>query len=50
MKGKLKELASRSNGVGNEIRTLKLKQFIIVWVNFFSYADMKVCLEELMNG
>lgn len=41
MKGKLRELTSRSNGMGNEIRALKLKQFIIGWVNYFSYADMK---------
>ena len=41
MKAKLRELTSRSNGMGNEMRALKLKQFITGWVNYFSYADMK---------
>lgn len=46
MKAKLKELTLRSNGMGNEYRALKLKQFIIGWVNYFSYADMKSLLKR----
>ena len=41
MKRKLKELTSRSNGMGNKYRAEKIKQFIIGWINYFSYADMK---------
>lgn len=40
-KAKLKELTSRNNGMGNEYRVIKIKQFIIGWANYFSYADMK---------
>jgi len=46
MKEKLKELTSRSNGWGNEYRTLKLTQFIRGWVNYFSLADMKQLLRS----
>lgn len=46
MKAKLKELTSRSNGMGNEERALKLKQFIIGWVNYFAYANMKGLLSK----
>ena len=41
MKDKIRELASRSNGWGNEYRALKLTQFIRGWVNYFGMADMK---------
>jgi len=46
MKEKLKVLTSRSNGWGNEYRTLKLTQFIRGWVNYFSLADMKDLLRR----
>ncbi|HZK71901.1 MAG TPA: group II intron reverse transcriptase/maturase [Clostridia bacterium] len=46
MKEKLKALTSRSNGWGNEYRTLKVTQFIRGWVNYFSLADMKDLLRR----
>ena len=46
MKGKLRELTSRSNGWGNEYRALKLTQFIRGWVNYYGLADMKRMLRE----
>ncbi|HKM03842.1 MAG TPA: group II intron reverse transcriptase/maturase [Lachnospiraceae bacterium] len=46
MKAKLKELTSRNNGWGNEYRAMKLKQFIIGWVNYFAMADMKQLLRS----
>ncbi len=41
MRAKLKELTSRSNGMGNDMRNKKLSQFIKGLVNYFKYADMK---------
>jgi RNA-directed DNA polymerase len=41
MKAKVKEITSRSNGLGYEKLKLKLKQFITGWVNYFKLADMK---------
>jgi hypothetical protein len=41
MQNKIRELTKRSNGWGNEYRKLKLKQFIMGWVNYFKFADMK---------
>jgi group II intron reverse transcriptase/maturase len=44
MQNKIRELTKRSNGWGNEYRKLKLKQFIMGWVNYFKFADMKKLL------
>jgi hypothetical protein len=41
MKDRIKILTSRSNGMGDQERKEKLKQFITGWVNYFSLADMK---------
>ncbi len=46
MKKKFKELTNRSKAWSNENRILKLKQFIIGWVNYFKLADMKQLLRE----
>ena len=46
MKNKIRELTDRSNGWGNEYRTLKLTQFIRGWVNYFGMADMKSMLQR----
>jgi Retron-type reverse transcriptase len=46
MKGKVKELTSRSNGMGNEIRALKLRRYIMGWINYFKLADMKKLLQD----
>lgn len=44
MKDRIKILTSRSNGMGDQERKEKLKQFITGWVNYFSLADMKQLL------
>ncbi len=44
MKGKIRELTSRSNGWGNERRKEALKQYITGWLNYFKLADMKILL------
>lgn len=46
MKDKIRELAKRSNGWGNEYRAMKLTQFVRGWVNYFWLADMKGLLKE----
>ena len=46
MKIKVKEMTSRSNGMGNEIRIKKLKRYIMGWINYFKIADMKNMLSE----
>ena len=45
MKAKIREITSRSNGMGYEQRKVKLKQFITGWVNYFKLADMKNLLK-----
>lgn len=45
MKGKVKELTSRSNGMGNEDRAKKLRRYIMGWINYFKIADMKRLLQ-----
>lgn len=41
MRGKIRELTSRSNGWGNAKRKEALQQFIVGWVNYFRLADMQ---------
>lgn len=43
IKGRIKEITSRNNGLSYQTVKLKLKQFIYGWVNYFKLADMKVC-------
>jgi RNA-directed DNA polymerase len=45
MKAKIRNITSRSNGMGYEQRKEKLKQFITGWVNYFKLADMKNLLK-----
>ncbi|MDQ0192474.1 group II intron reverse transcriptase/maturase [Paenibacillus wynnii] len=45
MKAKIKELTSRSNGMGNETRTEKLRRYIMGWINYFKIADMKKLIQ-----
>ena len=47
MKAKLKELTSRSNGMGYEQRKYKLKQYIQGWINYYKLADMKKYLQQV---
>jgi len=44
MRIKVKELTSRSNGMGNELRATKLRRYIMGWVNYFKIADIKTLL------
>ncbi|MFB5763999.1 group II intron reverse transcriptase/maturase [Paenibacillus medicaginis] len=46
MRAKVKELTSRSNGVGNEQRAEKLRRYIMGWINYYKIADMKSLLQS----
>ena len=46
MKKQLRELTDRSNAWSNEHRILKMRQFIMGWVNYFKLADMKRLLRD----
>lgn len=46
MKARIRELTSRSNGWGNERRKEAIRRYIIGWVNYFRYADIKKLLEQ----
>lgn len=46
MKAKLKELTSRSNGWGYELRKQKLKEYILGWIGYYHLGQIKrLCLE-----
>lgn len=45
MKAKVKEHTSRSSGMGNVDRAMKLRRYIMGWVNYFKIADMKKLLQ-----
>lgn len=47
LKGKLKEVTGRSNAMSMKVRTIKLRQIIVGWVNYFKLADMKSTLKTL---
>jgi group II intron reverse transcriptase/maturase len=47
MKDKVREITSRSDGISYEVLKLKLKQYVIGWVNYFKLADMKTLLLEI---
>jgi group II intron reverse transcriptase/maturase len=46
MRTRLKELTSRSNGMGYDNLKTALKQFIRGWVEYFKLADMKCLLQR----
>ena len=46
MRSKLKELINRSNGWGYEKRKQKLKEYMIGWVGYFHFAEMKRLCQE----
>jgi len=46
-KSKLKELTSRSNGMGYKKRKQSLEYFIMGWLEYFKHSDMKSKLQEL---
>lgn len=45
MKAKIKEHTARSNGIGNEERAVRLRRYIMGWINYFKLADMKKLLQ-----
>jgi group II intron reverse transcriptase/maturase len=47
MKDKLRILANKNNGWGNNYRRQKLAEFARGWINYFSMADMKVLMGEV---
>ncbi|MFA7170332.1 MAG: group II intron reverse transcriptase/maturase [Candidatus Paceibacterota bacterium] len=47
MKARLKELTSRSNGMGYGKRKLKLRQYIIGWIGYYKLGDMKAYLVNI---
>jgi RNA-directed DNA polymerase len=46
MKTNVKAFTSRSNGMGNEFRAMKMKRYIQGWINYFKIADMKVLMNK----
>ena len=46
MRCKVKELTSRSNGMGNVVRATELRRYIMGWINYFKLADIKKLLLE----
>ncbi|MFV0505157.1 MAG: group II intron maturase-specific domain-containing protein, partial [Bacteroidales bacterium] len=47
LKARLKELTSRSNGMGYEQRKLQLTRYIRGWINYYKLADMKTHLQRV---
>jgi len=47
LKTKLKEITGRSNAMSMELRSIKLREIIVGWVNYFKLADMKSTLKNL---
>lgn len=46
MKTNVKAFTSRSNGMGNEFRAMKMKRYIQGWINYFKIADMKTLMNK----
>ncbi len=42
----VKAFTSRSNGMGNEFRAMKMKRYIQGWINYFKIADMKTLMNK----
>jgi hypothetical protein len=47
MKAKVKLLTGRSFGLSNEERPIKLRRYIMGWVNYFKIADIKSLLKSV---
>lgn len=45
MRNKIREITSRNNGISYEKLKLKLKQYVVGWVNYFKMANMKYLLQ-----
>jgi hypothetical protein len=50
LRRKLKQITSRSNGMGYEQRKTSLRNYLQGWAEYFKYADMAVRSEILTNG
>ena len=46
MKDRIRAITSRSKGISYEMLKLKLRQYIIGWVNYFKLTDMKMLLKQ----
>ena len=46
MKAKIKIFTGRSFGLSNEERPIKLRRFIMGWINYFKIADIKTLLKR----
>lgn len=47
MKSRIREITSRRRGISYEELKLKLKQYVIGWVNYFKLANMKMLLRDM---
>jgi len=47
MKTRIKEITSRRTSISHELRALKLKRYVIGWVNYFKIADMTYLLKTI---
>ena len=47
MKAKVKLLTGRSSGLSNEERPIKLRRYIMGWINYFKIADIKSLLRKV---
>jgi len=47
MKAKIKLLTGRSFGINNEERPIKLRRYIMGWINYFKIADIKSLLKRI---
>jgi len=47
MKAKVKMLTGRSFGISNEERPIKLRRYIMGWINYFKIADIKTLLKRV---
>jgi group II intron reverse transcriptase/maturase len=50
MKAKVKELTSRSNGMGNDDRAMKLRRYIMGWINYHGRMDEKANSHDLLEA
>lgn len=47
MKSRVREITSRRKGISYEVLKLRLKEYVIGWVNYFKLANMKQLLQTI---
>lgn len=47
MKDRIREITSRRQGISYEELKLKLKQYVVGWVNYYKLANMKILLMDI---